>query len=103
MPCKGWYERRGEGEPRKKKYRFSYQDGTPLLMPAINFKTDPLPQVVTLTTQAQGPAAEIHARMPLFIAPTLANDWLYNDHPERLHDLMLQNPIDELFFSPSDR
>ena len=71
-------------------------------MAAIHFKVNPLPQVVTLTTQAQGPAAAIHGRMPLFIAPDLTNDWLNHDEPKQLHDLMMQNQIDNLVFCQSD-
>ena len=97
VPCTGWYEWRDEGGPRKQKYHFGHTSDSPLFMAGIYFSADvpegqqspapinpttinPTPiNIVTLTTKAQGVAADIHHRMPVFISPDYLNAWLTSD------------------------
>ena len=85
----GWYEWRDEGGARKQKYQFYRADQQPLLMAGIWFQADALPQLVTLTTQANTLCQTIHSRMPVFIEKDAVHHWLQCDDLNSLVPLMM--------------
>jgi putative SOS response-associated peptidase YedK len=50
VPCSGWFEWRDEGNAKKQKYLFSYEDNEPAYMAGILYLCDDAMQLVTLTT-----------------------------------------------------
>jgi putative SOS response-associated peptidase YedK len=92
LPAAGWYEWRVPGTeggvvPGKTKqpYFVTGTDGTSLAMAGLwefwrpRDGGDPLVTAAVLTTDAVGPLAEIHERMPLLLAPEHWADWLDPD------------------------
>jgi putative SOS response-associated peptidase YedK len=84
VPAEGWYEwRRGEGG--KQPYFMTGTDGASLAMAGVwEFwrsadGDEPLITSAVLTTEAVGPLAGIHDRMPLLLAPEAWVTWLDPD------------------------
>lgn len=87
VPADGFYEWRSEGGG-KQPYLLSAANRRPLAMAAIYTHDNPHgpPRFVVLTTDARGPAREVHERMPLLISPERYAAWLdpANDTPDKL-------------------
>lgn len=98
VPCSGWYEWRQEHHV-KKRYLFTHNEKTPLLMAGIWFDSGDQHQLVTLTTQALGEAEEYHPRMPLFIDKRTAQSWL-NGSSEQALNLLQPYSYDWLKVEP---
>lgn len=86
MPAAGWYEwRQGAGKGPKQPYFVTGTDGASLAMAALwEFWRpadggDPLITCAVLTTDAVGPLAEIHHRMPLLLSAEHWAAWLDPD------------------------
>lgn len=94
IPMDGWYEwvpadtggRRGSKQP----FHMSPPDGTGLLMAGLwEGRRDPADDTVVelsctiLTTEAVGPLAAVHDRMPLVVPPGALDEWL---DPQRSGD-----------------
>lgn len=96
VPMDGWYEwqRTGEGKGQKTPYFMYAGDGEPLFMaglwstwrPRGESGALPLLSCAIVTTDAAGPLAEIHDRMPLTVSESDWDRWLDPDAPidERL-------------------
>ena len=108
VPCSGWYEWKEEGGAKKQRYNFSHAEDKPLYMAAIYFeavKTETahsetlqsemaeLPQLVTLTTEANSQCVNYHQRMPLLISPEHTHSWLYDDYSELGHLLKTEDNV----------
>lgn len=83
VPCTGYYEWRDEGGKRKQKYHFHSADGQGLLMAGIFYPGD-TPQLVTLTTRPNTKMAEYHHRMPVFVLPSEAKQYIQGTNEEAL-------------------
>ncbi|GAA1654626.1 DUF159 family protein [Mycolicibacterium murale] len=94
VPMDGWYEWRPNGEPGKKTPKtpfYMYGDDGELLFMAGLWSTwrpkgapkdsPPLVSCTIITTDAAGPLAEIHDRMPLSISAPDWDRWLDPDAP----------------------
>lgn len=101
FPAEGWYEwqRRdavtdesgGPGKPTKQPYFTHYADGSSLAMAGIwefwkpaggelaEKYPDGLVTASVLTTEAVGPLAQVHDRMPLVLDPSAWDPWLDPD------------------------
>ncbi|EHI10593.1 hypothetical protein KEK_22509 [Mycolicibacterium thermoresistibile ATCC 19527] len=89
VPMDGWYEWRGEKGAKTPFYLHSI-DGEPLFMAGLwstwrpngaAGSTTPLLSCAIITTDAVGPLAEIHDRMPLSISQDDWDRWLDPDAP----------------------
>lgn len=88
LPAAGWYEWQ-RGPDHKQPYYTSYADGSSLAMagmwefwkPAEDDPAHPdgLVTCSVLTTEAVGPLAQVHDRMPLVLAPDAWDTWLDPD------------------------
>lgn len=87
MPADGWYEWKREGKTKQPFY-MTRNDGSSLAMAALwstwrpkDAADDELPLVTctVLTTEAIGPLAEIHDRMPLLLPKSAWAKWLNPD------------------------
>jgi putative SOS response-associated peptidase YedK len=90
VPCAGWYEWRDEGGKRKQKYLFTHKESRPFLMAGIWYLPRDemtLPQLVTLTTDANDQCKEFHHRMPVLIDVADIDFWL-NSSEQYLPALM---------------
>lgn len=89
MPAAGWYEWQQEGGTKQPFYVTS-PDGSSLAMAALwaTWRSPsapeeaPLVTCAVLTTDAFGPLAGIHHRMPLLLPPDKWADWLDPDRTE---------------------
>ena len=93
VPMDGWYEwtRTGQGKGAKTPFYMYAGDGEPLLMAGLwstwRPRTDagaaeaPLLSCTIITTDAVGPLADIHDRMPLSIGEADWDRWLDPDAP----------------------
>lgn len=90
MPADGWYEWRREGK-RKQPFYMTATDGSSLALAAIwstwrpkdaDPDEQPLITCAVLTTEAVGPLAEIHDRMPLVLQPQAWQLWLDPDRQD---------------------
>ncbi|MGK2880954.1 MAG: SOS response-associated peptidase [Mycobacterium sp.] len=90
IPMDGWYEWKPNGEGKKTPYFMYGADGEPLFMAGLwstwrpkgagkDVKT--LLSCTIITTDAAGPLAEIHDRMPLSISREVWDRWLDPDAP----------------------
>lgn len=94
VPMDGWYEWRAEPptaaagratRARKTPFYLSRTDGTPLMMAGLwsvwraDERSAPLLSCAIITTDAVGPLAEVHDRMPLPIAESDWDAWLDPD------------------------
>ncbi|MDQ2707010.1 MAG: SOS response-associated peptidase [Actinomycetota bacterium] len=87
LPATGWYEwkRAGSDASSKQPYFVTGTDGSPLAMAGLwEFwkppqAVEPLVSCAVLTTDAVGPLAEIHHRMPLLLPPERWDAWLNPD------------------------
>ncbi|GAA4885616.1 SOS response-associated peptidase [Saccharopolyspora cebuensis] len=98
LPADGWYEWKRDGD-RKQPYFTTSPDGTSLAMAGL-FETwrdpaaeepEPLVTCAVLTTEALGPAAEVHHRMPLVLPSDRWADWLDPDRADAT-DLLAPDP-----------
>ena len=89
VPMDGWYEWRGE-KGRKTPFYMYGADGEPLFMAGLwstwrpkgaPKDSPPLLSATIITTDAAGPLAEIHDRMPLTISSSDWDRWLDPDAP----------------------
>ncbi|MCT7660958.1 SOS response-associated peptidase [Mycobacterium deserti] len=89
VPMDGWYEWRGEKGSKTPFYMFG-ADGEPLFMAGLwstwrpkeaPKDAAPLLSCTIITTDAAGPLAEIHDRMPLTISQSDWDRWLDPDAP----------------------
>lgn len=87
IPMDGWYEWRGE-KGDKTPFYLHATDGKPLLMAGLwtvwhapGEHTPPLLSATIVTTDAVGPLADIHPRMPLSISAEDWDRWLDPDAP----------------------
>ncbi|MGV0850883.1 SOS response-associated peptidase [Mycolicibacterium phlei] len=89
VPMDGWYEWKGEKGAKTPFFMYA-GDGEPLFMaglwstwrPKNSDKTDPpLLSCTIITTDAAGPLAEIHDRMPLTVSAEDWDRWLDPDAP----------------------
>ncbi|MGV0791613.1 SOS response-associated peptidase [Mycolicibacterium sp. XJ1819] len=89
VPMDGWYEWRGEKGAKTPFYMYG-ADGEPLFMAGLwstwrpkgaPRDTAPLMSCTIITTDAAGPLAEIHDRMPLSISESEWDRWLDPDAP----------------------
>lgn len=89
IPADGWYEWQ-RGENHKQPYYTHYRDGASLAMAGLwefwKPKDDPegrypqgLVTACVLTTDAVGPLAQVHDRMPLVLPPSAWDAWLDPD------------------------
>jgi putative SOS response-associated peptidase YedK len=92
LPADGWYEWQRGGE-HKQPFFITRADGAGLALAGLwstwRRPDDPAPPLVTcgvLTTEAVGPLAEIHDRMPLILPIEAWQAWLDpdSDHPGQL-------------------
>ncbi|MGQ0576330.1 MAG: SOS response-associated peptidase [Pseudonocardia sp.] len=108
LPAAGWYEWQ-RGPDHKQPYYTSYADGSSLAMAGVwefwKPKQDPdgeypdgLLTCSVLTTDAVGPLAQVHDRMPLILAPPTWDTWLDPDLAATDDTLaaLLAPPSDEL-------
>lgn len=91
VPMNGWYEwKKGSDEFQTRKavktpFYMSNEDGVPLLAAGLwtvwkpEPKAAPLLSCTIVTTDAVGPLAEIHDRMPLILSPDVWDRWLDPD------------------------
>ncbi|MHA6792941.1 SOS response-associated peptidase [Pseudonocardia bannensis] len=95
LPADGWYEwqRRGAAAKTKQPYYTHYRDGSSVALAGVwefwrprNAAADPegkyadgLITAAVLTTDAVGPLAEVHDRMPLVLPPEAWDAWLDPD------------------------
>jgi putative SOS response-associated peptidase YedK len=87
LPADGWYEWQAATGPgqRKQPFFITPADGSVLAMAGLwavwqDADTEsPLVTCSVLTTDAVGPLAEIHQRMPLLLPPEAWQDWLDPD------------------------
>jgi putative SOS response-associated peptidase YedK len=99
LPADGWYEWKREGRA-KLPFFTTPQDGSSLAMAGLwstwHDKSDPgAPVLITcsvLTTDAVGPIAAIHHRMPLLLPPADWDTWL---DPDRTDVSALLRPVPE--------
>jgi len=78
VPASGYYEWRQEGDIKQPYYIHAAHG--PLLMFAGLWepaRADRPETFSILTRAAEGPVAELHARMPLMLEPTFLHDWLH--------------------------
>lgn len=89
VPMDGWYEWRGEKGAKTPFYMYG-SDGEPLFMAGLwstwrpkgaPKDAAPLLSCTIITTDAAGPLADIHDRMPLSISQNDWNRWLDPDAP----------------------
>ena len=91
IPADGWFEWQ-RGPEHKQPYYTHYSDGSSLAMAGLweywKPKDDPdneypngLVTATVLTTEAVGPLAQIHDRMPLVLPPDAWDAWLDPDRP----------------------
>jgi putative SOS response-associated peptidase YedK len=100
VPADGWYEWRREGG-HKQPFFMTLPDGPSLAMAGLwttwrDPEAEDGPPLVTtavLTTDAVGPLADIHDRMPLLMAPEHWAAWLDPD-AEDPGDLLTSPPMD---------
>jgi putative SOS response-associated peptidase YedK len=84
MPATGWYEWKQGGGP-KQPYFVTGTDGASLAMAGLwefwraKDGGEPVLSCAVLTTDAVGPLAEIHHRMPLLLPPAAWEAWLDPD------------------------
>jgi putative SOS response-associated peptidase YedK len=94
LPADGFYEwqDRGDGRP-KQPYLLADPDGAPLAFagiwtvwrdPTIE-DPEPLFSTAIVTTEARGPMADLHERMPVVLPEQLWADWLTADEDEAPH------------------
>ncbi|GAA4427512.1 SOS response-associated peptidase [Actinokineospora soli] len=89
IPADGWYEWKREGKA-KQPFFTTPKDGSSIAMAGLwstwHDKNDPdAPVLITcsvLTTDAVGPLADIHDRMPLLLTPDEWATWLDPDRPD---------------------
>ncbi|MGX7824349.1 SOS response-associated peptidase [Actinokineospora sp. 24-640] len=99
LPADGWYEWRRDGKDKQPFYT-TPKDGSSLAMAGLwstwHDKADPdAPVLVTcsvLTTDAVGPVADIHHRMPLLLTPDEWHTWL---DPDRADVAALLRPVSD--------
>lgn len=99
LPADGWYEWKRDGKAKFPFYT-TPRDGSSLAMAGLwstwHDKSDPdAPVLITcsvLTTDAVGPIAEIHHRMPLLLTPDEWGPWL---DPDRTDVSALLRPVSE--------
>jgi putative SOS response-associated peptidase YedK len=93
LPADGWYEWQAGTGKRKQPFFITPADGSSLAMAGLwatwrgpDAAEPPLVTCTVLTTEAVGPLAEIHDRMPLVLARESWADWLDPDSadPTRL-------------------
>jgi putative SOS response-associated peptidase YedK len=102
LPAEGWYEwkRTGSDQPASKQpYFVTGTDGASLAMAGLwefwrSPEGEPLVTCAVLTTDAVGPLAEVHHRMPLLLPPTAWDAWLDPDAPPA--EGLLAPPSEEL-------
>lgn len=97
----GFYEPRATGEKRKPQYYFHRKDGKPFYMAGLWGQWKGEDQVVDsctiITTVANGVVGEVHARMPVILAPDLYDTWLdpeFED-PKALQPLLKPAPDED--------
>ena len=103
LPADGWYEWRREGKI-KQPYFVTGMDKSSLALAGVwEFwrpadGTETLVTTAVLTTEAVGPLAEIHERMPLVLAPDAWSAWLDPDAGAAAEQVagLLRPPNDEL-------
>ncbi len=89
LPAAGWYEWQ-RGPDHKQPYYTHYADGASLAMAGLwefwkpkedpdNLYPDGLVTACVLTTNAVGPLAQVHDRMPLVLPPSAWEAWLDPD------------------------
>jgi putative SOS response-associated peptidase YedK len=91
VPCSGWFEWRDEGNVKKQKYLFSYEDNEPVYMAGILYPSDDAMQLVTLTTTPTDECRPYHHRMPLLVGARDIHYWLQSE-PNQLENLLVNNP-----------
>ncbi|MFN2495068.1 MAG: SOS response-associated peptidase [Pseudonocardiaceae bacterium] len=86
LPADGWYEWQTGPGNRKQPFFITPADGAGLAMAGLwatwrgpHAADSPLVTCAVLTTEAVGPLAEIHGRMPLVLPPQSWADWLDPD------------------------
>ena len=101
MPADGWYEWRREGK-QKQPFFMTTTDGSSLALAAIwstwrpkdaDPDEPPLVTCAVLTTEAVGPLAEIHDRMPLVLQPEVWQRWLDPDRDD-VSELLVPPPLE---------
>lgn len=102
LPADGWYEWKRDGATTQP-YFVTGTDGTSLAMAGLwefwraSDGGDPLITAAVLTTDAVGPLARVHHRMPLLLPPDAWPDWLDPDVGAAADRIV------ELLAPPSDR
>jgi putative SOS response-associated peptidase YedK len=87
LPADGWYEWQAGSGKRKQPFFITPADGSSLAMAGLwatwrggpDAEEPPLVTCAVLTTEAVGPLAEIHDRMPLLLPRESWTDWLDPD------------------------
>ncbi|SHK57243.1 Putative SOS response-associated peptidase YedK [Pseudonocardia thermophila] len=108
IPADGWFEWQ-RGPEHKQPYYTHYRDGSSLAMAGLwefwKPKDDPageypngLVTATVLTTEAVGPLAQVHDRMPLILPPSAWDTWLDPDRPAKDAAVaaLLKPPSEEL-------
>ena len=106
VPMDGWYEWRGPKGDKTPFYLYA-ADGQPLLMAGLwsvwhppgsvaGEKTPPILSATIITTDAVGPLAEIHDRMPLSIGAADVDRWLDPDAPADIGLLRGHGDLDRI-------
>jgi putative SOS response-associated peptidase YedK len=93
IPADGFYEWSGE-IARKQAYHIARADGGPFAFAGLweywqGADGSELETAAIVTTEALGPIASIHHRMPVIVAPALYGDWLANERIEAENALAL--------------
>ena len=66
----------------------------------VSKEPDPLESFSIVTCEANELISDIHARMPVILAPGSFNDWLKSDDLRQLQDLLVPYPADEMQMYP---
>jgi putative SOS response-associated peptidase YedK len=103
LPADGFYEwqDRGEGRP-KQPYLLADPDGDPLAFAGIwtgwrdpaDEDAGPLFSTAIVTTEARGPMADLHHRMPVILPERLWADWLTASEDDAPHLLAAVAALD---------
>jgi putative SOS response-associated peptidase YedK len=106
IPADGFYEWSGE-IGRKQAYRIARADGGPFAFAGLwehwqGADGSELETAAIVTTEAFGPIASIHHRMPVIVAPELYDDWLANERleAEKALALVQSHPDNTLMIEP---